>query len=123
MERDTVPMHNELCHTNFNPRAPHGARPTPTFEAGAIWQISIHALRMERDYPCFFHWFYSRISIHALRMERDLSVLFLLIGRSYFNPRAPHGARRILIKGVLCVIHFNPRAPHGARPSEYPPTT
>ena len=78
--------------------------------------ISIHALRMERDHcrPSLVSrlgkfqstrsaWSATRsflrnftkddISIHALRMERDLSVLFILIGRSYFNPRAPLGAR------------------------------
>ena len=80
------------CH--FNPRAPHGARPkadrrslpAPLFQSTrSAWsatsgfandlddiQISIHALRMERDPRAGGARLRGRISIHALRMERDV---------------------------------------------------
>ena len=38
------------------------------------------------------------------------------VRKGYFNPRAPHGARRAGVHGWLRVSqNFNPRAPHGAR--------
>ena len=108
---------------DFNPRAPHGARPI--------------AIAKQVEQP--------RISIHALRMERDPRQL-AAIRRNlrHFNPRAPHGARpgtRIEVVGNMFIsIHalrmerdppfskwlhqsrdFNPRAPHGARPLEIDP--
>jgi len=55
--------------------------------------ISIHALRMERDLapPCVCRLF--KISIHALRMERDNTTYREVTINEHFNPRAPHGAR------------------------------
>ena len=35
----------------------------------------------------------------------------------YFNPRAPYGARQITSFTSYTVTYFNPRAPYGARPS------
>ena len=81
---------------------------------------------------------YQGISIRAPRTGRDKIIIRNLQGHVDFNPRAPHGARRIhnlvlqrthLIsiraprtgRDVLCMalsllmIYFNPRAPHGAR--------
>ncbi len=57
--------------TNFNPRAPRGARPGSDAAAANPAEISIHALREERD-GCFITKYDKRnISIHALREERD----------------------------------------------------
>ena len=57
-----------------------------------------------------------KISIHAPLAGRDLATACLLICSSYFNPRAPRGARR---PGDAVKSHgpkdFNPRAPRGAR--------
>ena len=34
-----------------------------------------------------------------------------------FNPLAPHGARRRVLRlNIIWIIYFNPLAPHGARP-------
>ena len=102
--------------TDFNPRAPCGAR------RGASTEI-------EKEV---------RISIHAPRAGRDLLCRSLLSSYPYFNPRAPCGARhkqrgffimtdfisihapragRDLpqISSIQSRIHFNPRAPCGAR--------
>ena len=93
MERDLLCAVCFAPGKNFNPRAPHGARPGAastegadlTFQStrsawsatrrgidgGSGFDISIHALRMERDSaaPLFDRPVF--ISIHALRMERD----------------------------------------------------
>ena len=60
-----------LCFTDFNPRAPRGARRRPLRNAD-----------LGQD-----------ISIHALREERDCAGGGEVCGRSDFNPRAPRGAR------------------------------
>ena len=104
-------------------------------------QISIHALREERDNKFQQRRKeYRRISIHALREERDPHGDTSHIRLSDFNPRAPRGARlthpsqldgwrQISIhalreerdpsasKASKPAMNFNPRAPRGARPS------
>ena len=57
--------------TNFNPRAPYGAR---------LGQQIVHAV-------------YRDISIHAPHTGRDGSRPTGMWSSSYFNPRAPYGAR------------------------------
>ena len=37
------------------------------------------------------------------------------LGRNYFNPRAPRGARRFPSVLTIFCVDFNPRAPRGAR--------
>ncbi len=82
----------------FYPRAPHGAR-----QACLLWkqdkiQISIHALRMERD----------QLDANHIPLRND------------FYPRAPHGARQNMRYIPFAPVqYFYPRAPHGARPGLY----
>ena len=88
------------------------------FQRLTFYQISIHALRKERDTAdnrrkriVKFQSTRSarsatevktdqcnkcRISIHALRKERDCHVRAACCAFVYFNPRAPQGARRWL---------------------------
>ena len=90
-----------------------------TKAAGCRWssnKISIHAPRVGRDYlgrmvNCMFE-----ISIHAPRVGRDFKFFPPFNQRSYFNPRAPCGARpeTVALAG-LNELNFNPRAPCGAR--------
>ncbi len=63
----------------------------------------------------------SRISTHAPLAGRDGILTIGFVHNSYFNPRAPCGAR--LYKTFRCLLskYFNPRAPCGARPPS-PPT-
>ena len=56
---------------NFNPRAPCGARHKLQRYKLLVIDISIHALRAERDLVCFASLSSRAISIHALRAERD----------------------------------------------------
>ena len=60
-----------LDGTNFNPRAPQGARPHQTVLFVPYLPISIHALRKERDSASLVSLGKVAISIHALRKERD----------------------------------------------------
>ena len=56
------------------------------------------------------------ISIHAPRAGRDNDWPCFARSKSYFNPRAPCGARLVLdLELFLILINFNPRAPCGAR--------
>ena len=60
-----------------------------------IIDISIHALREERDMSRILQAAKGyAISIHALREERDPDPATGASGAAYFNPRAPRGARR-----------------------------
>ena len=81
-----------ILDTNFNPRAPRGARP------GA------HDASRGR-----------KISIHAPREGRDDSWLLISERQRDFNPRAPRGARLSLPRLAGLRRDFNPRAPRGAR--------
>ena len=49
MERDRLIASISNPVLNFNPRAPHGARPLGIYGLTLEFMISIHALRMERD--------------------------------------------------------------------------
>ena len=126
----------------FNPRAPRGARPVfiNLEEFGEVFQstgsarsptspsvphmlandISIHGLREEPDQGDIHQHNRLRISIHGLREEPDFPSTGSGASWSYFNPRAPRGARprrqRTDRRGKK---HFNPRAPRGARLSFY----
>ena len=101
--------------------------------------ISIHAPRMGRDmWDSWWSEGDEDISIHAPRMGRDIAAHTPRMEAIYFNPRAPHGARRICVitpysscifqstrpawgatpeipTGRIYSGDFNPRAPHGAR--------
>ena len=79
-----------------------------------------------------------QISIHAPRTGSDCYVLLLLQQRAHFNPRSPHGERRLIMyidqwlslfqstlpargatdsvtRSQLIFANFNPRSPHGER--------
>ena len=165
MERDTASQSFVTCRADFNPRAPHGARLSRCsrrrqcrlFQSTrSAWSATAvgRAERLRRE-----------ISIHALRMERDARPALPAPSACYFNPRAPHGARLsvnshcyvadsfqstrsawsatwyyLLVNlstrfqstrsawsatahthALLCGIrYFNPRAPHGARRGSLP---
>ena len=101
---------------DFNPRAPCGARPI-------ICAFRVNYKRFQSTRPV---WGATRkwpiaccqgsISIHAPRVGRDVHPLRRRAGGRHFNPRAPCGARRTVMKTDLLQSNFNPRAPCGARP-------
>ena len=123
---------------NFNPRAPCGARPVEInfstyvelFQSTRpVWgatpsarvvdqkcRISIHAPRVGRDMAKAKYTKTTTISIHAPRVGRDERAASRWRLCSYFNPRAPCGARRNYKPMKDRPLNFNPRAPCGARP-------
>ena len=91
---DIVPPHFVIQHLLFQSTLP--AR-------GATYTLS--------EYPCV-----SGISIHAPRTGSDCIDTNTFSPRPNFNPRSPHGERRIHVDcSVLSNQYFNPRSPHGER--------
>ena len=127
------------CRSNFNPRAPCGARPwwcaasrrwnvfqptRPLRGATEIQQIPPNLTIFQPTRPLrgatvkLWHWIVRRnISTHAPLAGRDVLCECnpsAIIGN--FNPRAPCGARRrMAFKHCGQKENFNPRAPCGAR--------
>ena len=79
--------------------------------------ISIHAPRAGRDIKIWVKAAQTFISIHAPRAGRDFSAGYVRGRPSYFNPRAPCGARLLHLIASAKQSDFNPRAPCGARQS------
>ena len=80
--------------SNFNPRAPCGARPSVNDGKAYLQNISIHAPRVGRDpAPDLTDEVFDGISIHAPRVGRDQRPHLGDSSHHYFNPRAPCGAR------------------------------
>ena len=110
---------DRCCHRYFNPRSPHGERLVAEIlcvRAQAIsihaprtgsdkppagrtsrrrTEISIHAPRTGSDVRCFAFRGVLSISIHAPRTGSDLTYQPETRWQIDFNPRSPHGERRI----------------------------
>ena len=56
------------------------------------------------------------ISTHAPRTGSDGVLVQVEINIRHFNPRSPHGERRVNPRSCKYRPHFNPRSPHGERP-------
>ncbi len=84
--------YQEFFIANFNPRSPHGERPT---RAHGGWRTS----------------YFNPRSPHGERQSQQPVELRL----SYFNPRSPHGERHVLWCRLVIRQDFNPRSPHGER--------
>ena len=107
---------------NFNPRAPCGARPHwMTFvAAAALFQSTRPVWGATVSQGPFFAE--DIVSIHAPRVGRDVQPVTSRIITPSFNPRAPCGARHVLLFSVGFYLSFNPRAPCGARRAAVMPT-
>ena len=107
-----VPLY--VATANFNPRSPHGERPSYHFSrfTSKIFQSTLPARgatcpRCRWGRP--FH--FNPRSPHGER--RKAAANRHVAG--YFNPRSPHGERRRLRAHCQRHSHFNPRSPHGER--------
>ena len=79
-------------------------------------KISIHALLTESDQTAAENAQDAAISIHALLTESDQAGDGGDCCRRNFNPRSPHGERRVASgSSRSCHDDFNPRSPHGER--------
>ena len=103
---------------DFNPRSPHGERPTNFRSFGILRSfqstlpargatsvsghvapldlISIHAPRTGSDDVDSHSAHLTRISIHAPRTGSDITRTDGQPDALYFNPRSPHGERRLV---------------------------
>ena len=102
---------------HFNPRAPRGARPEYRYSPNRVAGISIHVPREGHDAPRRANAAKTvLISIHVPREGHDALSYDCVWSAFDFNPRAPRGARLlIIITSSGYRINFNPRAPRGAR--------
>ena len=101
--------------TNFNPRAPRGARLIVIAQAIHYFYFNPRAprgARLRRNTKIIGK---RTISIHVPREGHDGISHFLSKSRGNFNPRAPRGARRASRVIRRRNSNFNPRAPRGAR--------
>ena len=126
---------------HFNPRSPHGERPTWCSSKLCTAEISIHAPRTGSDYQLPRAAVEANhISIHAPRTGSDATNHGSCFPSSNFNPRSPHGERpsphcaracpAAIFQSTLPArgatraeiirrppnTYFNPRSPHGERP-------
>ena len=102
------PAHDQ----NFNPRAPYGARPGRTGEPIRGAFSSIHAPHTGRDVAVQE----SRYGVLLFQSTRPIrGATWGMVCRSgmvsYFNPRAPYGARRTAEGGKLYKITFQSTRP------------
>ena len=78
--------------------------------------ISIHAPHTGRDMPdTSAVEGVKLISIHAPHTGRDIKPLDCLPMSTYFNPRAPYGARLLCIGNVVWTEDISIHAPHTGR--------
>ena len=99
---------------HFNPRAPYGARlPINACTASNI-PISIHAPHTGRDFVCIFV-FCKLTQFQSTRPIRGATCRFRPHSsgrcRSYFNPRAPYGARLYSRRRSITIDRFQSTRP------------
>ena len=107
---------------NFNPRSPHGERRSPTVYA--MKRIAFQSTLPARG--ATLRWwgrdgrrggFQSTLPARGATQHQQNNAT---VDR-YFNPRSPHGERRISgVKIANKRRDFNPRSPHGERPQAHP---
>ena len=120
---------------HFNPRSPHGERLQGIFSRRSSSTISIHAPRTGSDrLDCGRCVTIKGISIHAPRTGSDSNrtvIFFALhlfqstlpargatcqfeqhfLNRKHFNPRSPHGERRVSNSASICLMLISIHAP------------
>ena len=138
MERDHGLAFHQLSALNFNPRAPHGARPLTCLTVTSFSGFQSTRSAWSATLPGFFCNPFGRFQSTRSAWSATPCPLPKRPDPPHFNPRAPHGARRFCLPHLhLTVIfqstrsawsatlsplpcyktneNFNPRAPHGAR--------
>ena len=107
----------EKTPSNFNPRAPCGARLRHHKLGSNCYPISIHAPHAGRDAQLLIHiGGFLEISIHAPHAGRDLVTKVMSFPIMRFQSTRPmRGATWSGLPSEPEHQHFNPRAPCGAR--------
>ena len=102
---------------HFNPRSPHGERRTTASlnDASDVFQSTLPA----RGATYFCREGLTPTTFQSTLPARGATSSSLWTGlrlENNFNPRSPHGERR-LAEQIHCEVrYFNPRSPHGERP-------
>ena len=102
-------------HDHFNSRAPCGARPSFFVFVSAETKISTHVPHAGHDRISFGTEHSKSISTHVPHAGHDPEIETGVLICSYFNSRAPCGARLVRLHLLPHNCHFNSRAPCGAR--------
>ena len=120
MGSDQQEAEKAAASQNFNPRSPHGERQ-------AVPGASLEEKQFQSTLPAWgatklhvlLHGaiqFQSTLPAWGATAESGNSITY----KSYFNPRSPHGERRIGRRYRQAYRNFNPRSPHGERPNIFP---
>ena len=113
------PLIPVLIAGDFNPRSPHGERPDCWHRKSSARFISTHAPRTGSDTQALYPYQrQGQISTHAPRTGSDNPNNRRALHPYNFNPRSPHGERRISAGLLSSAQDFNPRSPHGERREE-----
>ena len=126
--------------SDFNPRAPYGARPWPALRGSALTNFNPRAPCGARPTITGYNVWYTEISIHAPHTGRDISKgMADRLTKGFQSTRPIRGATFITKMSILGLLEFqstrpirgatpqlqeryqepkdfNPRAPYGARP-------
>ena len=133
MGRDVLRLSVIYSQKDFNPRAPHGARPRDivvlidknAFQSTRpAWGATIHSVsntaqaEFQSTRPAWGATYQDgircndhTISIHAPRMGRDMDAGINDIQHENFNPRAPHGARPWVSSSFHSIHRFQSTRP------------
>ena len=109
--RDRVLVSLVPITSNFNPRAPCGARHVAAVHSRRAGKISTHAPLAGRDPRLASLMQDGHISTHAPLAGRDLCNTLHRSNLTNFNPRAPCGARLVLKVVVGLKLKFQPTRP------------
>ena len=98
-------------YANFNPRSPHGERPSSPLLRRRSTNFnprSPHGERRKQPRPDHRLW---RISTHAPRTGSDASARTGDRFAPHFNPRSPHGERLAIATGQKVTVAISTHAP------------
>ena len=118
---DSARIASRVRHLYFNPRSPHGERHQALADLPVTIEISIHAPRTGSDKRIDVADVPNQISIHAPRTGSDPPARPASALSSHFNPRSPHGERRVVLsQNRVCSVFQSTLPARGATDSIAP---
>mgnify|MGYP007067778409 FL=1 len=108
---------------NFNPRSPHGERLKPCGTKGACTRFQSTLPARGATAPYITNGRAFSISIHAPRTGSDMDFQRQLVAAIFQSTLPARGATRSPLPAISLPEDFNPRSPHGERRIRPPPPT
>ena len=105
---------------NFNPRSPHGERRWQTCRRGRLRNFNPRSPHGERRDGRAAERTGVRFQSTLPARGATIFIVSFLRLLIYFNPRSPHGERPFAQRLQGSLGDFNPRSPHGERPRSRP---